>query len=147
MRTLLTITLTCFLSLSTFAQDHVDLKEMVGFACYYEGRSTRTVVKVSQLLKAKNYRAISKLISSGNNGEKYLAVIALQRLADQGQYQLSDSEKGLIAKAKPSDDMVSVCSGCTYFEKIPMKTVLREENFIGSENWLDRIIKKENTAP
>ena len=143
MRALLTIMLTFFLSLSTIAQDNVNLKEMVGFGCYYDGKSTKTVVKVTKLLKTKNYKGISKMLTSGNNGEKYLAVISLQRLADNGQYNLSDNEKDLIAKAKLSDDIISVCSGCTYFAKVPMKTILTEDNFIGSKYWLDRIINKD----
>jgi hypothetical protein len=143
MKIFLTIALTFFISVLTIAQDNVDLKEMVGFGCYYEGRSTKTVVKVTKLLKAKNYKGISKLLTSRNSGEKYLAVISLQRLADNGQYKLSDIEKDIISKAKLSDDMVSVCSGCTYFDKVPMKTILAENNFIGSSYWLDRTIKKE----
>jgi hypothetical protein len=37
--------LTCFASLWVIAQDNVDLKEMVGFGCYYEGRSTKHLQK------------------------------------------------------------------------------------------------------
>lgn len=143
MRIFLTIVLVLFTSHSTIAQDNVDLKEMVGFGCYYEGRSTKTVVKVTKLLKTKNYKGISKLLTSGNSGEKYLAVISIQRLADNGQYNLSDIEKDIISKAKLSDDMVSVCSGCTYFDKVPMKTILTEDNIIGSKYWLDRTINKD----
>ncbi|WKZ60492.1 MAG: hypothetical protein QY309_03235 [Cyclobacteriaceae bacterium] len=142
MRVLLITALTYFISLSTIAQDNVNLKEMVGFGCYYEGRSTKTVIKVTKLLKAKNYKAISNLLTSGNNGEKYLAVISLQRLAESNQYKLSDTEKDLIAKAKLSDELVSVCSGCTYFDKVPMKTILTDSDVIGSKFWLDRLIKE-----
>lgn len=144
MRTLLTITLTCFLSLSTIAQDNVNLKEMVGFGCYFEGRYTKTVIKVTKLLETKKYKEISKLLTSRNSGEKYLAVISLLRLTDNGQYNLSDNEKDLIEKAKESDDMVSVCSGCTYFDKVPMKTILIEKDLIGSSYWLDRTLKPDN---
>jgi len=143
MRILLTIALTCFISLSTIAQDSVDLKEMVGFGCYFEGRSTETVIKVDKLLKSKNYKEISKLLTSRNSGEKYLAVISLQRLSDNGQYNLGDTERELIAKAKQSEDMVSLCSGCTYFDKVPMKKLLTGDDFIGSKYWLDRVITKE----
>lgn len=78
-----------------------------------------------------------------NSGALYLAVISLQRLAENGQYHLSDIEKAIISKAKLSDDMVSVCVGCTYFDKVPMKTILAENNVINSSYWLDRTIKKE----
>jgi hypothetical protein len=143
MRASLIITLTFFLSFTTRAQGNVDLKEIVGFGCYYDGKSTRTVIKVTKLLQIKRYEHISKLLTSKNKGEKYLAVISLQRLADIGHYQLSDIEKSLISQAKLSDDLVSVCSGCTYFEKVPMKNILAEKDFIGSSYWLDRSIKEE----
>jgi hypothetical protein len=139
----MTILLTTFLSFSAAGQDNVNLKEMVGFGCYYEGRSTKTVVNVTKLLKAKSYKEISKLLTSGNSGEKYLAVISLQRLADNGQYKLNDNEKDSIAKAKLSDDMVSLCSGCTYFDKVPLKTILVEKDLIGSSHWLDRTITND----
>lgn len=143
MKTIFSITLTLFLSLSTFAQDNVDERKMVGFGCYIEGRSTEPVVKVTKLLRTKNYEKISKLLTSRNSGERFLAVISLQRLADNGQYNLSDSEKNLISKAKLSNDLVSVCSGCTYFDKVPMKAILLENNTLGSSYWLDRTINQE----
>jgi hypothetical protein len=143
MRTTLAITLIFFISLTATAQDNVNLREMVGFGCYFEGRYTKTVAKVTQLLETKKYDDISRLLSSRNTGKKYLAVIILQRLADNGQYKLSDNEKDLIEKAKLSDDKVSVCSGCTYFDKVSMKTILTEKDLIGASYWLDRTIKKE----
>ncbi len=143
MRALLTSILICFLSLSTIAQDNVNLKKMVGFGCYYEGRYTKTVIKVTELIEAKKYKDISKLLTSRNSGERYLAVISLERLVDNGLYNLNNNEKSIIVKLKPSDDMVSVCSGCTYFNKVPMKTILTERDLIGSNHWLDRTIKRE----
>jgi hypothetical protein len=143
MRILLIIILTCFISTATKAQDNVNQKEMVGFGCYFEGRYTKTVVKVTKLLETKKYKEISKLLASRNKGEKYLAVISLQKLADIGQYNLNEMEKNLIAKARLLDDLVSVCSGCTYFDKVAMKTMLTEDNFIGSDYWLDGTISKK----
>jgi hypothetical protein len=141
MKIIVTLILTYFISLSAIAQDNVELKEMVGFGCYFEGKSTKTVREVERLLASKRYKGISKLLTSGNSGEKYLAVISLQRLSDIGKYNLSEIEKELFSKAKESDEMVSVCSGCTYFDKVPMKTILSQDDFLGSNYWLDRILK------
>ncbi|NBP69869.1 MAG: hypothetical protein EBR30_11235 [Cytophagia bacterium] len=141
MKIIVTIILTYFISLSAIAQDNVELKEMVGFGCYLGGQPTKTVLKVEKLLASKNYEGISKLLTSRNSGEKYLAVISLQRLSDIGKYNLSEIEKELFSKAKESDEMVSVCSGCTYFDKVPMKTILSQDDFLGSNYWLDRILK------
>lgn len=86
---------------------------------------------------------MSLLLSSNNSGEKYLAVISLQWLFNVGKYQLNDFEKQVIINAKQSDEMVSVCSGCSFFMKVPMKKLLSEKNFIGSGFWLDRTIKDD----
>jgi hypothetical protein len=141
MKIITTILLTYFLSLTAVAQDNVELKEMVGFGCYFEGKSIKTVREVERLLASKKYKGISKLLTSGNSGEKYLAVISLQRLSDIGKYNLSEIEKEIFSKAKELDEIVSVCSGCTYLDKVPMKTILSQDDFLGSNYWLDRILK------
>jgi len=140
MRLLFAITIICFSPTSIIAQDNVDLNEMVGFACYFEGSPTKTVIKVEKLLKSRNYKALSKLMMSGHNGERFLAIISLQRLTTLGRYDLSLTESDLIEKAKQSDEMVSVCSGCTYFAKVPMKAILANDDFIWSGYWLERLI-------
>lgn len=142
MKAALLFGLILFVTQPTIAQDNVDLKDIVGFPCYFEGSQTKTVEKVRKLLKASNYEAISGLLTSKNEGEKYLAVIVLERLAGLGQYNLNDKEKDLVSKLKTSDELVSVCSGCTYFDKVPMKKLLSNDEIIGSRYWLDRVIKK-----
>ncbi len=139
-RTFLTLMLV-ILTLMSKAQDNVNIKEMVGFACSYDGQPTKTVVKMTKLLKKKKYKKVSSLLTSKNTGEKYLAVISLQRLSENGIYPLSDLEKTLIMKAKSSDELVSVCSGCVYFDKVPMKKIVGIETMIGSSYWLDVTIK------
>lgn len=141
-RTILTIGLIVCMTSLTIAQNNVNPRQMVGFGCYYEGRLTKVVSKVSHLLEDKNYKAISRLLTSGNKGEKYLAVISLQRLEETGQYKINDKEKDLILKLKASDDLVSVCSGCTYFDKVQMKTMLADKDFIGSSSWLDWALRE-----
>ena len=142
MRILLTIALAFLSPICTVAQDNVNRKEMVGFGCYFEGRTTKTVIKVMKLLKAKNYKRVSRLLTSGNSGEKYLAVISLQRLQEGGQYTLSKNDKDLLNKAMQSDVMVSVCEGCTYFDQVPLKNLLKN-NLFGASQWLDKTIKKD----
>lgn len=140
------IVLTILLNQLTFSvngQDNVNLKRMVGFGCYYEGKPTKTVTKVTSLLKHRKYEDVAMLLKSSNEGERYLAVISIQRLSDMGKYHLSDIDKQLIEKAKVSEDLVSVCSGCTYFDKVPMNKILSENNFIGSNYWLDRVIQND----
>lgn len=136
---LLTLTTSC-----VFGQDNVDKKKMVGFGCYYAGQPTKTVEEVTELLLKKKYKTISDLLKSGHGGEKFLATISLEKLAAFGQYELSDNEKELIKKIKTSGDKVSVCSGCTYFEKVSLKEMFSEDNFLGSNWWLEKILTPDD---
>jgi hypothetical protein len=113
---------------------------MVGFACYYAGQPTRTVEEVTELLLKKKYKAISDLLETGHGGEKFLATVSLEKLAALGQYVLSDNEKILIEKIRESGDKVSVCSGCTYFDKVALKDMFSDENFLGSTWWIEKIL-------
>jgi hypothetical protein len=124
-------------------QDNVNVRQMVGFGCYYAGQPTKPVIKVTKMLEKEEYDKIASLIRTGNVAEKYLAIIVVERLDSLGQYKLTDADKDLISKAKTSDKLVSVCSGCTYFDKVPIKSMLADDNFFGSKYWLDRTLKKE----
>jgi mRNA-degrading endonuclease RelE of RelBE toxin-antitoxin system len=123
------------------AQDNVDKNEMVGFACYFEGSESKTVEKYAQKLKSKNYNWISKRLNSDNNAERYMSVITLEKLTELGKYKLKKAELKLIAEIKISTELVSVCSGCTYFEKVPLKEILRKEKILFAQNWLNYYLK------
>lgn len=127
-----------------FGQDNVDKKKMVGFGCYFAGQPTKTVDEVTGLLLKKKYKAISNLLKSGHGGEKFLATVSLEKLAAVGQYELSDNEKELIKKIKISGDKVSVCSGCTYFDKVSLKDMFSEDNFLGSNWWIEKILNLDD---
>ena len=138
---LLILTTSC-----VFGQDNVDKKKMVGFGCYYAGQPTKTVEKVTELLLKKKYKSISDLLKTGHGGEKFLATVSLEKLAALGRYELSDSEKELIKKIKASDDKVSVCSGCTYFGKVSLKDMFSEDNFLGSNRWIEKTVNPDDKS-
>ncbi len=125
------------------AQENVDKNEMVGFACYFAGQPSKIVEKYAQKLNSENYNWISKQLESENKAEKYLSVITLEKLNELGKYNLSEIELNLISKIKQSDELVSICSGCTYFEKVSLKELLTDKKKLFGKNWLDRNIKKE----
>ncbi len=114
---------------------------MVGFACYYEGSASKTVKKVTRKLKNRNYSSISKLLNSENNAEKYMAVVTLEELAKRNKYKLDPKEKLLIEKIKNSDELVSVCSGCLFFQKMKLKDMFvpKFEDF--ALNWKNQFFK------
>ncbi|QXP62725.1 hypothetical protein [Polaribacter sp. HaHaR_3_91] len=125
------------------AQDNVDQNEMVGFACYFAGQPSKTVEKVTKKLNTKKYNSIAKLLTSDNNAERYMAVISLEKLAELNKYKLNETEKNLISEIKKSDELVSICSGCTYFEKVSLKELLTEKKKLFAKNWLNRNFKTE----
>ena len=142
MRTFIISVFLISVSYVAIAQEHENQKEMVGFACYYGGTPTKTVEKMIQLIEAGKFNIISKQLTSNNSGEKFLAVIILQRLADTGKYQLSSKEEELIKNAEESEELVPVCSGCTYFDNIPINKLLTDNTIIGAKFWLDSMIAK-----
>jgi len=123
------------------AQDNVDVNEMIGFACYAEGKSSKVVKKVTKKIERNRFKPISRLLKSDNNAERYMAVITLERLNELKRYNLNIKEKELIRIIKSSEQLVSVCSGCVNFKKTSLKELFKPE-FIGfSKHWLDYYIK------
>jgi hypothetical protein len=125
------------------AQKSVDKNEMVGFACYFAGQPSKTVEKYTQKLNNENYKWISKRLESENKAEKYMSVIILEKLTEIRKYKLNETELKLISEIKQSDELVSICSGCTYFEKVSLKELLTDDKKLFAKNWLDRNIKME----
>ncbi|MCU0350154.1 MAG: hypothetical protein MUF43_04895 [Flavobacterium sp.] len=127
----------------TNAQDNVDTNEMVGFACYYEGSPSKTVEKFTRKLKIKDYKWISKQLTSTNNAEKYMSVITLEKLTEIGKYSTNETELKLIANIKKSTDLVSVCSGCIYFQRVELKNMFTDEMRTMASNWLNNNFKSD----
>ncbi|WP_299323439.1 hypothetical protein [uncultured Maribacter sp.] len=125
------------------AQDNVDKNEMVGFACFSEGSESKTVKKFAKKLNGGNYKWISKKLNSGNNAEKYMSVITLEKLTELEKYKLNQTELNLISKIKKSTELVSVCSGCTYFQKVELKNMFTDEKLSMGSYWLNYHLKTE----
>jgi mRNA-degrading endonuclease RelE of RelBE toxin-antitoxin system len=125
------------------AQDNVDKNEMVGFACYFEGSESKTVEKFAKKLKDENYKWISKKLNSDNNAEKYMSVITLEKLSELGKHKLNQTELNLISEIKKSTELVSVCSGCTYFQKVELKNMFTDEMMTMGSYWLNYNLKTD----
>ncbi len=125
------------------AQDNVDKNEMVGFGCYFDGSQSKTVEKYSRKLDSENYNWISKKLTSNNNAKRYMSVITLEKLTELGKYKLNEAELKLIAEIKISTELVSVCSGCTYFAKVELKNMFTEEMLTMGNYWLNYKLKSE----
>ena len=131
---------------SVNGQKDIDLKKLVGFACFSDGSKSEIVIKFTKLIQKSKYGSIIEQLDSKNVAKKYLAVIVSERLANDGKVKLNEVDKSKIDKIKNSEEEVQVCSGCLYFEKIPIKQLFVEskDNYmkIYAEDWLERQFKK-----
>tara|TARA_R110000744_G_scaffold81116_1_gene159553 strand:+ start:2631 stop:3068 length:438 start_codon:yes stop_codon:yes gene_type:complete len=138
--------LTFLLSSIGFSQDNINPKELIGFGCYSGGTSSDVVNDITFDLHDSKYKKVLKKLKSKNPAERYLAVIVAERLTELNKYELTEIDKRLIKNAYESEDLVSVCSGCTYFDQIELKKLLskEKENFMWTyaEFWLEEYIKK-----
>jgi hypothetical protein len=126
---------------SSFAQDGIDETRMVGFACFYEGRETKVVSRVGQLLKQGKYSRIRGMLKSANTAEQYLVVICLEQLSTNGEVIISVEEKSLIEQIRKSTELVAVCSGCVPHPEIELKEAFNSNILRGATSWLDRHLK------
>ncbi|MFY0715401.1 hypothetical protein J1D01_17235 [Seonamhaeicola sp. NFXS20] len=140
-----TLTFIISISINGIAQSNVDVNEMVGFGCYEDGSQSKAVQKVSKLIDKEKYNSIIKLLDSENNAEKYLAVVVCEKLTELNKLTLTKELKGKISEVYKSNGIVSVCSGCVYWDKLTLKKMLDKENDmrISANYWLDYKFKKE----
>lgn len=127
------------------AQHNIDVKEMVGFACYEGGTQSKSVQKVSLLIDKKKYNSIIKLLDSENNAEKFLAVIVCEKLSELNKLSLTKELENKIATIYESEGITSVCSGCVYWDKLTLKKMLEKGNNmrVSANHWLDSKFKSE----
>ncbi|MBS2211868.1 hypothetical protein KEM09_10655 [Carboxylicivirga mesophila] len=135
---------TFFIAILLFAQigfvsgqDNVDTEEMVGFACYFGGQPSKTVKKVTKKLKNRRYKAIKSMLTSDNNAERYMAVIALEKLHDLKAIKLYDIDYENIDVIKNSNELVSICSGCSSFYKTELHRLFEPDMKNFASNWLN----------
>lgn len=143
---ILILILTLLLSFNGFAQDNINPQELIGFGCYAGGTSSDVVNDVTFDIYDKKYKKVIKKLKSKNPAERFMAVIVAERLSDLDKYDLTENDKELINKAYESTDLVSVCSGCTYFDQIELKKLLTKDKenvmWTYAEYWLEEYVGK-----
>lgn len=142
MRCLVLYILFLLLPKSTFGQDDVNSKELVGYGCGYGGEMSIPAQRVSKQLRAKEYEQISNLLVSKNPAEQYLSVIVLERLDSLNLYELSEAEKVSVGKIKKSYDQVSFCSGCTIWITRTVSELFSSEFLDIGNSWIDRELSR-----
>lgn len=117
---------------------------LVGFACSEGGSESNIVRQFSEFLIGKDYPSIRSKLFSANPGEKYLATVVCQRLYQKQFIELSKKELKQIKSNKSSKDVVSICSGCTDWNKLTIQELFKSDrNFLKdrTEQWLKEMIK------
>lgn len=141
----ITLTYLILISFSGNAQSNVDFNEMIGFGCGFAGEQSKPVQKVSKLIEKENYAAIVQLFDSDNNAEKFLAVVVCEKLSELNKLILTIEVKEKISIAYNSSDLVSVCSGCSYWNQLTLTKMLQNGNpmRISANFWLEHLFGNE----
>ena len=119
----------------------IDENNLVGFACYYSGRRSEPVEKITEILERKNYNELKKKISSEKPAEKYLATFACIKLLKNEIIELDQNELNQIEENKKSDLKIDFCGGCTNNENYKISELFSEkiEFTTAVENWFNQI--------
>jgi|SRR5690554_5418280 len=133
------LTLLTGISIHGNGQSKAAHKEILGFACYEAGTSTAAVQKVEALIDEGKYDKIMKLLDSANTAERFLAVVACEKLAERGVLTLTEYQKKRIIENYNSERKVYVCAGCVYQDELELQTILHKENDFrrSAEHWFD----------
>ncbi len=130
------------LSCSSAARERVPSHTgRIGFACGVAASPSETVKAFTRKLENREYDWIAGKLTSEDSAERYLSVIALEKLVELGEYSLAESELALITEIKKSTDVVSVCSGCTCSEKIQLEKLFAGDMAVEADHWLNRHVK------
>lgn len=122
----------------------IDEKTLIGFACYYEGRKSKPVEKITEILKIKDYNTLRAKLYDSSTAEKYLATVTCEKLETRKLIKLTEKEAIQVKINKASNEKVTLCGGCTNEEEFTLKQMFTsEENFLSDsvEEWLMETIK------
>jgi hypothetical protein len=142
-RIIITLIFLIGISVNGNSQSKINFNEMVGFGCGFAGIKSKPVQKVSKLIDKEKYDSIVQLLYSENNAEKFLAVIVCEKLIELNKLNSSKELNEKISIIYKSTDRVSVCSGCTYWDKLTLAKVLDNNNNMrkSANQWLENKFK------
>jgi len=99
----------------------------IGFACDDTGEASWAVKRVYKLIKKSDFKSIATLINSRDTANQLLGVLLLEILQETNQIELTEEQERKILKRYSSEELVEVCEGCTYFEKVKLKKLLNKK--------------------
>jgi hypothetical protein len=115
--------------------------ESLGFGCSVGGEMTRPVARASKLLLNGRFDDVKKLLYSDLPADQFLGVILVERLSKEKELKLNNDETKRIEQIKHSNEMVPVCSGCTYWDEVSLHDLLSSKDRLGAQYWFDSYYK------
>ena len=101
---------------------------MVGFGCTKGEIQSKAVTKAFSFLENSEHQELLLLLDSKSKAEQFLAVVLLEKLQANGSITLSKNQKQKIESIYKSKQKVSICSGCTYWDKMPLNEALKNDS-------------------
>ena len=120
-------------------------KESLGFGCSVGGTSTKPVIEMLIFFVNKDFKKIKINLKSKLAADRFLAVFLLEKLKKKKELQLNETELELIEEIKKSEELVPVCSGCSYWTEVPLNKLLNKNHHIykSAENWFKHYYEME----
>lgn len=112
MKKIIPILISVIISISCLGQINY-----LSFGCGFAGLPSESVITIVKLLEDSDYSTIVENLYSPDASCQFLAVVALEKLENDGIYQTNPTDKLKIKKLYSSRVEISVCSGCTYWGK------------------------------
>ena len=119
----------------------------IGFHCSVGGSPTEPVRKFTMLLLKSKFSKITKLLESKDISEKFLAAIVLTELEKRNKFKLTRDQIMQIQNIVSSNEMVAICDGCTYFEKVSINDLVERNQNVNFffryqfDKWMDYCLK------
>lgn len=141
--------LAVFISLNISAQYNWDSanwdKKSIGFGCSYSAEMTQPVIHLMHLMMDEDYEGMRKLLFSRMPANQFIGVFVVEKMVAKKKIELTEAEKAQINKIRESKDLVPVCAGCTYWDEVPLRTLLDKENkhviYGAAEGWYNHYQK------
>ena len=72
-----------------------------------------------------------------------MAAKTMEKLNEQGAYELSVSESNAIREIKNAPDLIAVCSGCTFYQQVTLKNLFSDDILPLAAYWFSSNFSKE----
>jgi hypothetical protein len=111
-----------------------------GYGCYASGTMPEDGIKMMELVKRGDKAELEKWLKSISPVKQTYSYLGLKLLQVRDSSSLTDDTIKLMQELESSSNEVYSCSGCTFWEYVPIKNQLATDNV----NWFIERNKKAN---